>query len=71
MTCLSNHSIDESNCKVAKRKDDKNCGHDKISQIKAYLYLFRSLALNVVLRKGWLYKSPRNIFKAKFKNTTP
>ena len=57
MTCLSNHSIDESNCKVAKSKDDKNCGHDKISQVKAYLYLFRSLALKFFLKKGRFDKS--------------
>ena len=53
----ANHSIDESNSKVAKSKDDKNCGHDKISKVKAYLYLFRSLALRVVLKKGRLDKS--------------
>ena len=52
MRKLANYSIDESNSKVGHSKDDKNCGHYKISEVKAYVYLFRSLALKVVLKTG-------------------
>ena len=54
MTRLANYSIDESNSKVDHSKDDKNCGHDKISEVKAHLYLFRSVTLKVVLKQGRL-----------------
>ena len=49
---LANYSIDESSCKVDHSKDDKNCGHDKVSEVEAYVYLFRSLTLKVVLKRG-------------------
>ena len=52
MTKLANYSIDESSCKVDHSKDDKNCGHDKVSEVEAYVYLFRSLTLKVVLKTG-------------------
>ena len=54
MTKLANYSIDQSNCKVDHSKDDKKCGHDKISEVEAYVYLFRSLTLKVVLKTGWI-----------------
>ena len=57
MTRLANYSIDESNSKVANSKDDKNCWHDKISEVEAHINPFRSLALKVVLKQSRLYES--------------
>ena len=51
MVELANYCIDESNSKVGYSKYDKNCRHDKISKVKAHFYLFRSLALILILKK--------------------
>ena len=51
---LANYCIDESNSKVGHSKDDKKCRHDEISEVKTHLYLFRSLALKVILKKEQL-----------------
>ena len=52
----ANYSIDESNSKVGHSKDDKNCRHDKICEVKAHVDLFRSLAHEVILIKRVGYK---------------
>ena len=48
---LTNYCVDESNSKVDHSKNDEKCRHDEISKIKAHFYLFRSLALKVILKK--------------------
>ena len=52
MTRLANYSIDESNSKVDNSKDDKNCWHDKISEVEAHIYPFGSLTLEVLLKRA-------------------
>ena len=47
----ANYSVDESNGEVGHSKDDKNCWHYKISEVKAHFYLFWSLAIEVVILK--------------------
>ena len=40
LTKSANYSVDESNGEVGHSKDDKNCWHYKISEVKAHFYLF-------------------------------